>query len=431
MTMKKFILPIAVFAFLFLVLSSNIYAVPETTTPSQKSSNSYNPYCWNTHMIDEIAVCSRAFLDCVKPCVKMDLKANTACLNACSKVHTACLDSASAAYKVCIENERQAQKKPDAKQLESKVTQAPVKNSPENKGKIEEQSSNGTLPVFIGEWFKLVGESIVFNNWTMDTISLMVGGQTAQERKDTAKDWQYIDSLTDDYVFYVTGKTKDDLEDLIDQEPRISDEIVEQLKQKIQDSPFSLDILNGKAQIKYPGQNFWSDLRQGDKIPPGSTIFTGMDTTTVLSIKDKGVVQILPFTEVTISEEGLSESGKTTTDIDLNTGEIEVNIESGVYTVPLMQVNTINAVAGVRGTHFWVSYNKENNLSTVGVYEGKVEVTAKGNDRSIIVSPNGDKPGIVVVSQKLSVLKLILVGAVLIVIIGGVVLLLKSKRNKR
>ena len=132
-----------------------------------------------------------------------------------------------------------------------------------------------------------------------------------------------------------------------------------------------------------------------------------MDTTTVLSIKDKGVVQILPLLKLR-SARKVYQNRQTTTDIDLNTGEIEVNIESGVYTVPLMQVNTINAVAGVRGTHFWVSYNKENNLSTVGVYEGKVEVTAKGNDRSIIVSPNGDKPNCCGLS-KLSVLKLILV----------------------
>lgn len=429
--MKKLILPIIVFFFLLLTASSSVYAEPEVTAPSQKSTSSYNPYCWETHMIDQMAVCSRAFLDCVKPCVKMDLKANTACLKTCSKVHTACLDSASAAYKVCIEAEKQSKKQQET-ELESKATQAPVKNGQVDQNQPEEKPRNGTLPVFIGEWFKLVGGSIVFNNWTMDTVSLMIGGQSAQDRENTAKDLQYIGSLTDDYVFYATGKTKDDLEDLIDREPGISDEIVKQLKQKIQDSPFSLDILNGQAQIKYPGQNFWSDLRQGDKIPPGSTIFTGMDTTTVLTIAGKGVVQVLSFTEITISERGLEQATlekKTTTDIKLQTGEIEVNIEGGIYPIgsSSMYIDSVYTTISVRGTHFWVKHDVENKTDVVGVYKGTVEVKTK-NGQITTVSPNGDRPGIVVIAQKLSIIKLALLG-LLLVAMTGIVWLLKRRKK--
>lgn len=196
-------------------------------------------------------------------------------------------------------------------------------------------------------------------------------------------------------------------------------------------SPYRLDILNGEIQIKLPGSNEWSDLKQGDKIPSGSTIFTGMDSTTVLSITGKGVVQVQSFTEITISEKGLeqaAEAGQTFTEIDLKTGEIEVNIESGVFTAPILQVNTPSVVAGVRGTHFWVSYDKNKGLSTVGVYEGTVDVKVKGSDQSTLVSPNGDKPGVVMITQKLSVWKIVLVGLALASIIGFAVFFIK-KRN--
>lgn len=230
--------------------------------------------------------------------------------------------------------------------------------------------------------------------------------------------------------FEVRGIEAQESLEFREREAKLTEEMVSQLKQDAQDSPYRLDILNGQTQIKFPGQNEWSDIKQGDKIPPGSTIFTGMDTTTVLSIQGKGVVQILPFTEITISEQGLeqaSQEKKTTTEIDLNTGEIEVNVESGVYTAPLMQVDTTNVVAGVRGTHFWVSHNKDKKVSIVGVYKGQVEVKAVGNDQATLVSPNNDKPGVVIVSQKLSVPKLTIAGTVVVLLIITVFWLVKRK----
>lgn len=430
--MRKLLLSTVLFAVLLFASFSGSYAAPQETTPSPKPSNAYNSNCWDAHMIRDISVCGKASSNCIYACPQRDLKAHASCLNACSETHEACLKSASAAYKACIEAERRAKKQQEAKEIESKITQAPVDNSPEDQEKTEEQRSNKTFPVFIGEWFNAVAGSIVLNDWLMNTTSLMIGGQTTQGREDTEKDLQYIYSLSDSYVFYVTHRTKDDLEDLIDREPEISNEIVEQLKQKIQDSPFRLDILNGQAQIKYPGQNFWSDVKQGDEIPSGSIIFTGMDTTTLLTIAGKGVVQVQSFTEITISEKGLEEAakaGQTFTEIDLKTGEIEVNIESGVYTAPVLQVNTPNGVAGVRGTHFWVSHTTDNNLSTVGVYEGAVEVKPRGSDTAVMVSPNGVKPGVIVIAQRLSTFKLISAGVVCIILILCIVLL--KKRGKK
>src|SRR3989344_6014586 len=106
------ILSIIVFVFLFLAFSSNIYAAPEETTPSQKSLSSYNPYCWDTYMIDQMAVCSKAHTQCVNNCTPLgNSGTQVPCLTECNRILNLCYKQSSSDYKVCIENERQTQKK--------------------------------------------------------------------------------------------------------------------------------------------------------------------------------------------------------------------------------------------------------------------------------------------------------------------------------
>ncbi|MBI1918988.1 hypothetical protein HYS29_00150 [Candidatus Microgenomates bacterium] len=81
-------------------------------------------------------------------------------------------------------------------------------------------------------------------------------------------------------------------------------------------------------------------------------------------------------------------------------------------------------------THFWISQSQDKKMAVIGVYEGEVEVKTK-DGKTVKVKPNEGKPGVVVVSQKLSPVKLGVVGLVLVVIIGGVVLLLKKRGRKR
>ena len=78
-------------------------------------------------------------------------------------------------------------------------------------------------------------------------------------------------------------------------------------------------------------------------------------------------------------------------------------------------------------TQYTVAHDEKENKSYVVVSEGQVKVTPLGSNKSIIVSPNGDKPGVVMVKQKLSITKLALAGLVLVVAIGGAVQMLKRK----
>ena len=228
--------------------------------------------------------------------------------------------------------------------------------------------------------------------------------------------------------------------DLPKRTPELTEEIIKQYREErmqmmgsSQDkiSPYSVDILRGQAQIRYPNESEWKDVKVGEKIPQGSTIFTGMDSTTILTIKGVGVVEIAPFTEVKIDQSGIEQAtaNKTIfTDIELKKGEIEVNVESGVFTAPILNVQTANATTSIRGTHFWVSY--KDNQTTVGVYEGKVDVKSR-NGENIEVSPNGDIPGVTVISQKLSPVKVGIAGVVLAGVFGGIILILKRKFNPK
>jgi len=115
--MKKLILLVVFFVLSFLVFSSSVYAVPEETTSSQNSSSSYNPYCWDTHMVDQMFVCSKTHTQCVNKCTPLNSGEQVPCLNECSKTLDVCYKQSSADYKACIEAEKQAQKQPETNQI--------------------------------------------------------------------------------------------------------------------------------------------------------------------------------------------------------------------------------------------------------------------------------------------------------------------------
>lgn len=62
----------------------------------------------------------------------------------------------------------------------------------------------------------------------------------------------------------------------------------------------------------------------------------------------------------------------------------------------------------------------------MAIYEGKVEVKTK-DGQVTTVSSKGDKPEVVVISQKLSLAKLAVAGLVSAVALGGTIFFLKRK----
>ena len=209
---------------------------------------------------------------------------------------------------------------------------------------------------------------------------------------------------------------------------------------------YRADIVNGQVQIKYPGSEVYIDVKVGTQIPIGSTIFTGIDSSVVIAIIDVGVIETLSFSEIVITESGIvgtEERYNPTINLELRVGEIEVNVEGGLYQATL-QVETTNVVAGVRGTNFWVSHNKDTKETIVVVYEGTVEVRDKTSNKVVNVSPAKDTPGVISITtegiqwisdEPSGSIKqqgvITIIGLILVVIIGGFLLYRKVKRGKK
>ena len=101
-----------------------------------------------------------------------------------------------------------------------------------------------------------------------------------------------------------------------------------------------------------------------------------------------------------------------------------------LYDGQQFEVQTPNIDLFVIGTEFSVIYDPKKDQTFIAVYKGQVEVKTK-TEQKAIVSPNGDKPGIVMITQKLSVIKLFAAALILAVVIGGAVFFIRRKRIVR
>jgi len=193
-------------------------------------------------------------------------------------------------------------------------------------------------------------------------------------------------------------------------------------------------VIKGQGQLTSSKSSQAINVGGNDQLPFVTyvdSIFTGA-TSDMVQLKyawlvDSGaVVNVAPKTEIKFVKPAPSEAVKEARRmIMLDKGEIEVKVKNdnpenkfGVKTEILDLI--------VVGTHFWVSHDPDKKQTMVAVYEGKVEVKTK-DGKTTIVSPNGDKPGVVVASQKLSVAKLAIGGLVSSIVFGGVIYLLKRK----
>ncbi|MBI4130761.1 FecR domain-containing protein, partial [Candidatus Roizmanbacteria bacterium] len=339
------------------------------------------------------------------------------CISACFDEEYRCNDIAKAAYFACLE-EQQSILQPINQPSDSpnQPSEASLTQSPQSQNGQSTEKPNDfkpwmgdTIPVFIGEWFQAVTTGMMMEEFAYHMSGfadeVLFGGDRAEiaEEEKMRKEKELENKLNDEALWQYGVDPKD----ILERKPKLRESnLSERLinAKRFPDSPYTADFIEGDVMIKRPDGWDWEPFGEGTKIPPGSTIFTGMDSSVLLTIEGKGIVELLSFTEITISEEGLEQAAKerkTSTEIKLRLGEVELNVERGVYTGSL-QVHTPNVVAGVRGTHFWVSYNKDNNLSTVGVYEGTVEVKTIGG-KIVTIRPDGDEPGVIVIAQKFSI----------------------------
>ncbi|MBI2051673.1 FecR domain-containing protein [Candidatus Roizmanbacteria bacterium] len=189
------------------------------------------------------------------------------------------------------------------------------------------------------------------------------------------------------------------------------------------------------AQIQLPDQSEYQDLQPKQKIPDGSYI--RVDRPTRFEVGSEGILEVRPTEGAKKAEFQFKKYGKDNSIdlVNLNNGEMEIFL-TPLFAQPkreiskdgYFRINTPNAQVLVIQTHFRVGYGERLKKTTVTVFKGTVEVKTKRGDKSVAVSPDGDQSGSVVVSQKLSVTKL-LIPAVIIAV--AFVWFLKRRKRKR
>lgn len=182
---------------------------------------------------------------------------------------------------------------------------------------------------------------------------------------------------------------------------------------------FYLGMSYTNGLVKIPDSQEFTDFQDIWHIPTGSTV-KATDQPIRINIGTKKVLVIAPGSEAVLTSDR---------QIDILKGTIEVQKE-GIFSRDSKQetgARTEFIDLFVIGTHYWVTHDPSKQ-TLIGVYDGEVEVKTK-DGQTIKIKPDGNKPGVVVVSQKLSLVKLAVIGMVLAAIIGGVVRLIK-KKNK-
>lgn len=172
---------------------------------------------------------------------------------------------------------------------------------------------------------------------------------------------------------------------------------------KAPDVPLGLGVLSldgNDIDIKRPGSNAWETLRKGTPIPEGSKIFTGIDSNVWIYGKF-GIANISHGSYVTITRDSASQGNDPNVRFDIQAGKVEIRYEKANYH-GIIQTRTPSAIAQVKGTKFFTSYNQEQRYSAVGVYEGQVEVQSLITDDKIELSSdsNGESNLVFIPLQK-------------------------------
>ena len=401
--MKKFILPV------LLILTTVLFLSPKAKAQTGADC-SYKNYEWESYRCFEVFnSCQKAcsdkakgsYLDEVSPADKYG-----ACMKAsdCHGKTKACRDQAWANYQAC-------------------------KNAGKNEEKTPSEKSSG-LPVFIGEWFARFSKAI---------DGLIVFPEVFEAVLDNkfyiAPDIPDITELTLEEMFQGHWYPDKDEEDSY-RPPTLTTEEEQRAWSFLPNyipGEENVTLIKGQSEIKMPTSSDFIPMppKGGDTLQVtylDSTVRSNSDMVQLgyAWSADSGSVMNVPKWSEVKFQEPVEVKGLTSHTVKLEQGEIEVKVKNNKPAENQFGVDAGWLGVTVSRTHFWVSQSQNKKLAVIGVYEGEVEVKTR-DGKTIKVKPDGGKPGVVVVSRKLSPVKLAVAGVVLTTIIGGAGIIIKRK----
>ena len=132
--------------------------------------------------------------------------------------------------------------------------------------------------------------------------------------------------------------------------------------------------LDGTASVFTKGGKTGTSLKKNDKIMKGQEVKVGDKSRIELKYPDGTVMRFAERTTIKIDD--ITYDNKTQgkkVKIDLGGGKVWANVKKLVTADSKVEIKTVNAVAGVRGTVYRVNV-EEDNSAMVKVYDGSVAV---------------------------------------------------------
>ncbi|MCB9025150.1 MAG: FecR domain-containing protein [Bdellovibrionaceae bacterium] len=143
-------------------------------------------------------------------------------------------------------------------------------------------------------------------------------------------------------------------------------------------------VVKGNVQVKSSNGKL-SKARLGQKVFPKDTIITDKDSRAKIVMIDDNIINVSPSSEI-VFEKYEYEPGNDKKEvlIDVLYGKVRSKVNQKYDGAKnTFRVKTPSAVAGVRGTDFFTSFNKTNNTSSVVTFEGEVAYGLPGPNGSI------------------------------------------------
>lgn len=147
-----------------------------------------------------------------------------------------------------------------------------------------------------------------------------------------------------------------------------------------------LKVVKGDVRVKTSQSSEVKKARVGDKVFPKDQIQTGKDSRAKIVMIDTNEINISPDTELIIEGyEFKPEQNKKTALLNVLSGKIRSKVNQKYDgTTNKFEVRTPSAVAGVRGTDFFTSFNRETRATQVLTFEGKVNFGSLGPSGAMI-----------------------------------------------
>ena len=136
-----------------------------------------------------------------------------------------------------------------------------------------------------------------------------------------------------------------------------------------------------------PGTNNFNPLAQGTVLLEGHRVQTAANSRIEIVLDEGSVIRIGPETRFVLSGYNYGQNASRNTNTNLESGSMNMRV-TRLTQSSNFNVSTVTAVAGVRGTFFYVNYDEDSQDVGIAVYSGAVAVSAE-NDVNHVVNVDG------------------------------------------